>query len=121
LVFPALLKKFSKYRFRGIFHCFGGGLEEVQKIQQVGDFKFGIGGIVTFKNASLPAIIPHIGLENIVLETDGPYLAPVPFRGTRNEPAYILDIALKIADILGLSLLEIEKQTQLNVQSVFRK
>ena len=64
--------------------------------------------------------VNEIGLENIVLETDGPYLAPVPFRGTRNEPAYILDIALKIADILGLSLLEIEKQTQLNVQSIFR-
>ncbi len=116
-----VLKKFSTHRFRGVFHCFGGSLADVQKIQEVGDFKFGIGGVVTFKNASLAAIIPEIGLENIVLETDGPYLAPVPFRGTRNEPAYILDIALKIADILGLSLPEIQTQTQLNIQSIFHQ
>ena len=116
-----ILQTFLPFRFRGIFHCFGGSLEEAQKILKMGDFKLGIGGVVTFKNAHLAKIIPQIGIDNIVLETDGPYLAPDPFRGQRNEPQYIPIIAEKIATLLNVSLLEVAQKNQKNVDQIFNK
>ena len=80
---------------RGIFHCFTGNLEQAQKIINYGGFKLGIGGVVTFKNAGLDKVVEQISLEHLVLETDAPYLAPVPYRGKRNESAYIIEIATK--------------------------
>jgi TatD DNase family protein len=81
----------------------------------------GIGGVVTFKNGGLDKVLPEIGLEHIVLETDSPYLSPVPHRGKRNEPAYIPIIAEKIADYLHISLEEVAEKTTHNANTVFRK
>jgi TatD DNase family protein len=83
---------------RGIFHCFGGTVDEAKQIIDLG-FHLGIGGVATFKKSTLPEVLQAIDLEHIVLETDAPYLAPVPYRGKRNESAYIPLIAQKIADI----------------------
>jgi TatD DNase family protein len=94
----ALIEKIGDNRLTGIFHCFSGTLDEARIAIDLG-FKLGIGGVVTFKNGGLDKIIPHIGPEHIVLETDSPYLAPVPFRGKRNEVAYIDLVAQRIADL----------------------
>lgn len=105
---------------RGIFHCFGGEPEQVKQIEQLG-FKVGIGGVVTFKKAGLDALLPHIPLNMIVLETDAPYLAPVPNRGKRNEPAYISLVAQRITEILGMELAELARITSDNAEAVYGK
>ena len=104
---------------RGIFHAFTGTYEQAKEIFKYG-FKIGIGGIVTFKNSGLDHVITKTGADQIVLETDSPYLAPVPYRGKRNEPVYILYSAQKIADILGIQVQEIERITTSNALSIFR-
>ncbi len=86
----------------------------------MGDFYFGINGVVTFKNARLDETIREIGVDRILLETDAPYLAPVPFRGKRNEPSYIVKTAEKIAEILGLSNQEVEERTSRNAEILFK-
>lgn len=107
-------------RLKGVFHCFGGDAEQVKRIHELG-FKVGIGGVVTYKNSTLPEILPGIPHSMIVLETDAPYLAPVPFRGKRNEPGYIPLIATKVADILQISLAELSHLTNENATEVFGK
>ena len=104
---------------RGIFHCFTGNLEQAQKIINYGGFKLGIGGVVTFKNGGLDKVVEQINLEHIVLETDAPYLAPVPYRGKRNESAYIIEIATKVANLKQVSLEEVAKITTANSKTVF--
>lgn len=106
-------------RVQGVFHSFGGTIEDVRRIREIGDFYFGINGIVTFKNSRLGETLPEIGLDRIVLETDSPYLAPVPFRGKRNESAYIVHTAQRIADIFEMSLSEIADQTTSNSRRLF--
>jgi TatD DNase family protein len=109
----------KKYKaLRGVFHAFTGTLEQAKKIMDLGFF-VGIGGIVTFKNSGLDKIVSEIPLENIVLETDSPYLTPVPYRGKRNEPAYIKHIAKKLSDIFACSLEETAKMTSLNTENLF--
>ncbi|MCW8940764.1 MAG: TatD family hydrolase, partial [Flavobacteriales bacterium] len=103
----------------GIFHCFTGNLEQAQKIINYGGFKLGIGGVVTFKNAGLDKVVEQLELEHLVLETDAPYLAPVPYRGKRNESAYIIEIATKIADLKQVSIEEVAKITTANSKTVF--
>lgn len=103
---------------RGIFHCFTGTEEQALKAISY-NLKLGIGGVATFKNGKIDQFLNKIPLEHIVLETDSPYLAPVPFRGKRNESAYIVNIAEKLADIYALSLEEIAKQTTANSIAVF--
>lgn len=103
---------------RGIFHCFGGTLEQANKIIDLG-FLLGIGGVVTFKNSNLSSVFLHIALDNIVLETDAPYLAPVPYRGKRNEPAYIPLVAQKLAEIYEKEVIEIANITQKNAANLF--
>jgi TatD DNase family protein len=115
-----IISKKQDGRLRGIFHCFGGSLEEALGIQELG-FKIGIGGVVTYKNSTLPQILPEVPISMIVLETDAPYLTPAPHRGKRNESAYIPIIASKVADILGVSLLELGRVTTDNASEVFRK
>lgn len=88
---------------RGVFHSFGGTLADVERIRREGDYYFGINGIVTFKNSKLREVLPAIGASRIVLETDAPYLAPVPHRGKRNESAYIVNTAEAVATALGLT------------------
>lgn len=102
----------------GIFHCFTGNLSQAMAIIELG-FYLGIGGIVTFKNAELDKVIGNIPPEKIVLETDAPYLAPHPYRGKRNESAYLRPIAEKVAEIYDLSVTEIENITSNNARTVF--
>ena len=104
----------------GVFHSFGGTRDQVKISRELGDFYFGINGVVTFKNARLDETIREIGVDRVLLETDAPYLAPVPFRGKRNEPSYIVKTAEKIAEILGLSNQEVEERTSRNAEILFK-
>jgi TatD DNase family protein len=104
---------------KGIFHAFTGTYEHAKKIFDYG-FLIGIGGIITFKNSGLDLVIEKTGADHIVLETDAPYLAPVPYRGKRNEPAYIIYTAQKIADLLGMQVQEIERITTANALNIFQ-
>lgn len=113
-----ILKSTKKTAPQGIFHCFSGNEEQAQQVIDLG-FKLGIGGVVTFKNSGVDKAIANIDLEHIVLETDAPYLAPVPYRGKRNDPAYILKVAEKISDIKGCSLMEVARITTENSIKIF--
>jgi TatD DNase family protein len=113
-----VLKKF-KGRAQGIFHCFSGSVEEAGEIIKLGLY-LGIGGVATYKNSGLKEVLPRIGLSNIVLETDAPYLRPVPHRGKRNEPAYIKLVCEQVAMIIGKSYHEVAEITTQNAQKVFR-
>ncbi|TLV03691.1 TatD family hydrolase [Dyadobacter luticola] len=93
-----LIEDFGDSKLTGIFHCFTGTLEEAQKAIELG-FKLGIGGVATFKNGGLDKVLPFVDLEHLVLETDSPYLAPIPYRGKRNEVAYIDLVAQRVADL----------------------
>ena len=110
------LKKFPKVK--GIIHCFSEDIDKAYEYIKLG-YKLGIGGIVTFKNSDLSEVVKNISLNDIVLETDSPYLAPVPLRGKRNEPANIKLIAEKIAEIKNISLDEVKKTTTKNVKDLF--
>jgi TatD DNase family protein len=103
----------------GIFHCFTGTIEDAKKIINYGGFKLGVGGVVTFKNSGLESVLKHVDIKHLVLETDAPYLAPVPYRGKRNESSYVELIALKLCDIYDLSLTEIANITTQNSIEVF--
>lgn len=105
---------------KAVFHSFGGSVADVERIRGLGDYYFGINGIVTFKNSGLAAVLPSIGLDRILTETDSPYLAPVPYRGRRNESSYIPYIAGRIAEGLGLELDEVAAATTHNAQQFFR-
>ena len=103
--------------FGGEFHCFSGSLAEAEQAIALG-FKLGIGGVATFKNGGLDKILPHIGLDHLVLETDAPYLAPLPFRGKRNEPAYLRYIAGRLAELTGTTVDEVAAVTTQNALRV---
>ena len=114
-----LIEKLALPGLTGIFHCFVGTLEEAQRATEMG-FKLGIGGVSTFKNGGLDKVLPHIGLEHFVLETDAPYLAPVPYRGKRNEPAYIPLIAQRVADVKQMPIAEVARQTTANATALLQ-
>lgn len=105
---------------KGIFHCFSGDYAQVRRIERTG-FKVGIGGVLTYKKAGLFELLPQIPLEMIVLETDAPYLSPVPYRGRRNEPAYLLVVGQWIADGLNLPLGEVARISSENAEAVYGK
>ncbi|MBD5246040.1 MAG: TatD family hydrolase [Barnesiella sp.] len=105
---------------RGVFHSFGGTPEDVERIRRTGDFYFGINGIVTFKNSSLRNTIKHIDPERLLLETDAPYLAPVPMRGKRNESAFMIHTAAHVADSLGMTHQRLASLTTENAKRLFR-
>lgn len=113
-----IVRKKQNGQLRGIFHCFSGTLEEAKQIQELG-FYLGIGGVVTFKKSTLPEIVREMPLETLVLETDAPYLAPVPYRGKRNESSYIPLIAMTIATIKQIGLDEISAITNKNAEKIF--
>jgi len=117
--FFAVLEDCAHLHLRGNLHCFSGSYEVYQRANRSGDFSVGIGGVLTFKNASLPAVVARIPMEHILLETDAPYLAPVPYRGKRNESAYLPLVAARLAEIKGLSLNEIETITTDNAKRLF--
>jgi TatD DNase family protein len=114
-----IVEKKNDPMIRGIFHCFGGSIKQAEKAIGLG-FKLGIGGIITYKNSGLQHVVSEIALEHLVLETDAPFLSPVPYRGHRNESAYIPIIAQKIAEIKGISLEEVAKCTTVNALGVFQ-
>ena len=110
----------SKYEgIKGVFHCFSGNEQQAKKIIQL-NFMLGIGGVVTFKNSGLDKVIEKIGLSNVILETDAPYLAPVPHRGKRNEPAYTKLVAEKLSTICSLPLDKIAELTTENARNLFK-
>jgi TatD DNase family protein len=115
-VFEVLESK--KRSFEGVFHAFSGSLTDAQKAINLG-FKLGIGGAITYKNSGLDQVIKEIGLAHLVLETDAPYLTPVPFRGKRNESSFIQYTAGKIASIFGVEIEEVANVTTQNARSVF--
>ena len=118
-IFQVLDEKIDDRLF-GVFHCFTGDLAEVEKILNYKSFLFGIGGILTFKNAGLDKVVTHIPLNKIILETDAPYLAPVPFRGKRNESAYVNYVVEKLAEVKGEPTNQIIRQTGINVAELFK-
>jgi TatD DNase family protein len=107
-------------KLKGVFHCFSGSLEQAKKITTMG-FYLGLGGVATFKNGGLDKVIPDLDLENLVLETDSPYLAPVPHRGKRNTPEYIPLIAQKISELKKITLEELRSITTTNAVRLFNK
>lgn len=116
-VFEVLERK-KHPKLRGIFHCFSGDLDQAKHAIELG-FLLGIGGVVTFKNGKIDQFLKEISLEHIVLETDSPYLAPVPYRGKRNESAYLDLVAGKLVDIYGVDFSEIEQITTQNAERIF--
>ena len=114
----ALVEKLQDGKLTGIFHCFGGTAEQAEKITKL-NFFLGIGGVATFKKSGLDDVLPEVPLDRIVLETDSPYLSPVPHRGKRNEPAYIPLIGQRVADIKKVSLDEVKEKTTLNALNIF--
>ncbi|MDA9362392.1 TatD family hydrolase [Flavobacteriaceae bacterium] len=113
-----ILDKENCDKLRGVFHCFTGTLDQANRAIRLG-FKLGIGGVVTFKNGGIDKFLSQIDLKHIVLETDSPYLAPVPFRGKRNESSYITYIIDKLSEIYGLPIKEIASVTTKNAEKVF--
>ncbi len=115
-----MVKPFAAKGLRGIFHCFGGTAEEAAQITEMG-FLLGIGGVLTYKKSGLPEALAGVSLESMVLETDAPYLPPVPFRGKRNESSYLTYIAAKLAEIKGVSIEEVAAITSRNAEKIFQQ
>lgn len=114
-----IIKKEKLSKLTGVFHCFSGTVEEAKAVIKAG-FKIGVGGTVTFKNSGIDKIIAQLSPQDILLETDSPYLAPVPFRGKQNESAYLKYIAEKVAQIFDLPLEEIETISTQNALQIFK-
>jgi len=115
-----VLDEVNDENLTGVFHCFTGYEKEVEKILSYGGFKMGIGGVVTYKTSHLPTLLPNVDLKNIVLETDSPYLPPVPFRGKRNESSYLIKVAEKLSEIYQLPLEKIAEITTKNAMELFK-
>lgn len=114
-----LVQKHNCKELKGIFHCFSGTAEDAEKIMSLETFKMGIGGVVTFKNSGLDKVVEQIPLDFLVLETDAPYLAPVPHRGKRNEPAFLEQIAFKLAQIKNIDVQTLSEITTKNTLQLF--
>lgn len=114
-----LLEELKSDTLFGVFHCFTGSVEQAERAISLG-FYLGIGGVVTFKNAGLDKVVQHIDLKHIVLETDAPYLAPLPFRGKANESSYLVYIAQKIADLHKMPIEEVARITTENSKLIFK-
>lgn len=113
-----VVKEYKGRGLKGIFHCFSGSYESAVQIINAG-FYLGIGGVLTYKNAGLPEVLAQIGLEHLVLETDAPYLTPVPFRGKRNESSYLKYVIEKLAETKGETLETVAAITTANAQKIF--
>jgi len=112
------VKPFAKKGLRGIFHCFSGSKESAEQIISMG-FHLGLGGVLTYKNAGVAEAIKDIPMQWLVLETDAPYLSPVPYRGKTNEPSYMIQVAMKLAEIKNLPLHEVAEMTTSNAEKLF--
>lgn len=113
------IKNIGAEKVRGVFHSFGGTLQELEQILSLKNFMLGINGVVTFKNSTLSSVLKSTDLSQIIVETDAPYLAPVPYRGKRNEPSYTLKVIEKLAEIYGLTSEEVAKVTTENARKLF--
>ncbi len=113
-----ILEPLANAKLTGVFHCFSGTAEQAKRIMSMG-FLLGIGGVVTFKNSGLDKVLPEVPIDGFVLETDCPYLAPVPHRGKRNEPSFIPIVAEKVAGYLQVTVEELQEKTTLNARKVF--
>lgn len=114
-----ILKDMKNSALRGVFHAYSGSIETCREILRTGDFRFGIGGVVTFRNASVASTVAELDLDRIVLETDAPYLTPAPHRGKRNESSYIPIIAEKIAELKSCTVGHVAETTTANAASLF--
>ena len=122
--FEDLYNVMEEYRSKGltgVFHCFSGDADEAQKLLSFDGFYLGIGGVVTYKKSTLPSVRADVPLERVVLETDSPYLAPVPRRGRRNESSYVPFVVQKLAEIYGCSVEEVAAVTTENARRLFPK
>lgn len=115
-----ILKDCKHLGLKGVFHAFSGSLETYRELQKLGDWYIGIGGVLTYKKASIAETVRDIPLERILLETDSPYLTPVPFRGKRNESSYIPHIAARLAELTAIDVSEIAEVTTSNARKLFR-
>lgn len=115
-----VLKECRHLNLRGVFHAYSGSIETYRQIERLGDWYIGIGGVLTYKKASIAGTVRDIPLDRILLETDCPYLTPVPFRGKRNESSYIPHIAARLSEILGKDIEEIAETTTANAEKLFR-
>lgn len=121
--FPELFEVLGPYKetkLKGVFHSFTGTPEEAQELVTYARFMIGVNGVVTFKKSTLPEALKEVPLARLVLETDSPYLAPVPFRGKRNESSYVKRVAVKLAELYGVEIGEVERQTTGNALKVFK-
>ena len=114
----AILKKEQDGTLTGVFHCFPGNARQADEVTRLG-FMLGIGGVVTYKNAEMAAVVQHTGFEHLLTETDAPYLSPAPYRGKRNESAYIYNIVQKIAELKSMPVSEVADATHANAGRVF--
>jgi len=114
-----IIEKLNDENLRGVFHCFTGTVEDAQRVMNLGGFYLGIGGVLTFKNSGLDKTIAAIELQNLILETDAPYLAPTPFRGKRNESKYIVNIAEKLAEVHQIDIEDVARITTINAKKLF--
>ena len=115
-----IVEKLNNENLSGVFHCFTGNIQEAERIINLQNFYLGIGGVVTFKNGGINKIINQISLDNIILETDSPYLTPTPFRGKRNESKYLVNIAQKMSEIYEIDINEIANKTSSNAKNLFK-
>ncbi|MDR1347552.1 MAG: TatD family hydrolase [Prevotellaceae bacterium] len=115
----SILDRRSDLAVRGIFHAFSGTADDYDRIKSYRSFLFGLGGIITFKNSGMTSIVERMSLDDIVLETDSPYLTPAPFRGKRNESANLILVAKKVAEIKNISLQTVSEQTTINAKKCF--
>lgn len=115
-----IVEEYAGRGLRGIFHAFSADVEMYERLRKCGDFVFGIGGVVTFKKSSLAEVVKSMRLEDLVVETDAPYLTPTPHRGTRNESSYVRFVAQKIAELQGISYEVVAEQTTANAKRIFR-
>ena len=121
--FPELFQVLEPYKhteLTGVFHSFTGTLDEARELMDYSRFMIGINGVVTFKKSTLPEALKEVPLTKLVLETDSPYLAPVPFRGKRNETSCVKRVAVKLAELYGMEIGEVERQTTENALKVFK-
>ena len=115
----SILDELNDEHLRGVFHCFTGDEDQAKKVVSYGGFKLGIGGVVTYKKSTLPEVLKHVELKHLILETDSPYLPPVPYRGKRNESSYLLHIVEKLAEIYEVPLKTIADSTTANAKELF--
>lgn len=114
-----LMQRFAGRGVRGVFHAFSDGIETYRALKACGEFVFGIGGVVTFKKSRIADVVRQMELRDLVLETDCPYLTPVPHRGERNESAYVRYVCEKVAELKGLTAEEVAEATSANAERIF--